>query len=1155
MTMRAMCVRVFAAVVLAGAGGGVGAAEVDLPRFPSVSPDGREVVFSWRGDLWKVAVDGGLASRLTAHPGDELASAWSPDGDWIAFESDRTGRRNVHAMRSDGSAVRQVTFEDGTVSLAGFSADGARVLVSASVEGDTYRSPRPYTAPFEGGPLTRLHDAFGDAPVASPDGERYVFTRGRVGWDRRHYRGADNKDLFVYRGADGSFGRLTSWAGTDGDARWRNDDAIVFLSDRGEGDKNTIELWTMRPDRGEGDALRLTEGDRDIISFDVSRDGRTVVFNRWDGLYTARFGGRRLGEVKRIEIVAPADAFPKREMKDISSEVDEAVLSPDGKVMAYVAFGDVFTRAVAEGSPTRRVTEGMAREREIAWSPDMSRLYFVSDKDGVNSIYAATVSVTRGELVDRFEERTAVRVPETEIAENIAESEPAENSGAGPDEGAPEAAEEVAADNQDKNENEKKNTKEDKPKVAERWQDAVRFEIAPVVVAETDDRAPSPSPDGLTLAFRRGLGDLVLRDLRTGGERVLNESWDFRTDMRWSPLGDHIAYSVSDSDFNTDIWIAPADGSWDAVNVTRHPDNESSPRWSADGKMLALLSEREGDESDVYLVMLDRSMEAKTSLEREAYFKDRAAAVKTRGVIDPIDWDAPAADPEAADEEADEQVAEPPFTPEDLGDAYRRLRRITSYPGSESNLEMTPSGERLVFRASGGAGGTSGVYSVKWDGSDEKRVSTSGSVQQVSMDGSKVVLISSGRASTVGPTGGSEERLNIGETTELDHAALSLQKFHEMARVLGQTFYHPDMKGLDWQALTRDYAELAAAAYTSGEFVEVGRRLMAELSASHLGVTASSDYSNPDFRSSGRLGIDATPVDGGFRVDYVLPRSTTNAGVMGLRVGDVITAIELVPIRAGQTLDQRLAGRSGEETIVTVERAAGNNGGTVSLDLLVTPVSSGVERQLRYDDWQLANAKKVEELSGGRLGYLHIRSMGAPDLVEYERDLYAAAAGKEGLLIDVRSNGGGWTTDLVLASLMYPRHAYTIPRGAHPEKGQGYPRDRLYIQRFNGPVNMLCNEKSFSNAEIISHAFKTLGRGTLVGQETHGSVISTGAFTLVDGTRVRQPFRGWYLPDGTDMENNGAVPDIIVEQTPEDEAAGIDRQLEAAVEDLLKRLD
>jgi tricorn protease len=314
-----------------------------------------------------------------------------------------------------------------------------------------------------------------------------------------------------------------------------------------------------------------------------------------------------------------------------------------------------------------------------------------------------------------------------------------------------------------------------------------------------------------------------------------------------------------------------------------------------------------------------------------------------------------------------------------------------------------------------------------------------------------------------------------------------------------------------------------------------------------------SDYSNPDFRSAGRLGIDATPVEGGFRVDHVLPRGSTNAGDMRLEVGDVITAIELEPIGPMDTLDMRLSGLVGDEIVVTVRRGEGD--AAVSLDLLMTPISSGEERGLRYDDWQLTNAAKVSELSGGRLGYLHIRSMGTGDLVEYERDLYAAANGKEGLLIDVRSNGGGWTTDRILASLMYPQHAYTIPRGAHPVDGQGYPRDRLYIQRYNGPVNMLCNEKSFSNAEIISHAFKTLGRGTLVGQQTYGGVISTGAFTLMDGTRVRQPFRGWYLLDGTDMENNGAVPDIIVDQTPQDEAAGRDRQLEAAVEDLLSRLD
>jgi tricorn protease len=180
--------------------------------------------------------------------------------------------------------------------------------------------------------------------------------------------------------------------------------------------------------------------------------------------------------------------------------------------------------------------------------------------------------------------------------------------------------------------------------------------------------------------------------------------------------------------------------------------------------------------------------------------------------------------------------------------------------------------------------------------------------------------------------------------------------------------------------------------------------------------------------------------------------------------------------------------------------------------------------------------------------------MNQPSLDVYERDLYAAAGGKDGLIIDVRNNGGGWTTDRLLASIMAPDHAYTIPRGADLDAVGHYPQDRLFIQRYTLPINMLCNEKSFSNAEIVAHAFRNLERGTLVGQETHGSVISTGSFSLIDGTTVRLPFRGWYTPDGTDMENNGAVPHRLVLQTPEAEATDHDEQLRAAVEDLLRRL-
>ena len=223
--------------------------------------------------------------------------------------------------------------------------------------------------------------------------------------------------------------------------------------------------------------------------------------------------------------------------------------------------------------------------------------------------------------------------------------------------------------------------------------------------------------------------------------------------------------------------------------------------------------------------------------------------------------------------------------------------------------------------------------------------------------------------------------------------------------------------------------------------------------------------------------------------------------------------------------------------------------------VLIKPTSYSAMSVLRYNDEVAKRRAQVDEMSGGKLGYLHIRSMGIASVRDYERDLFAAADGKDGLIIDVRDNGGGWTTDILLASLTAPNHAYTIPRGANPDlvRKDNYPRDRRLIYAYSRPINVLINQHSFSNAEIFAHSIKTAERGTIIGTQTFGGVISTGSFSLIDGTTVRRPFRGWYLPDGTDMESNGTMPDIDVPQTPTDEVAGNDPQLEAAINELLGR--
>lgn len=1411
---------------------------VDLPRFPSISPDGNTVVFSWRGDLWSVPTEGGHATRLTSHPREETNSLWIPgkrgQPDRIAFNSDRDGYTNAYIMNADGTSLRQVTATDRTFRLSGVSPDGKKLLGYSSREGDVYRATRPYEVSIEGGPIQRVHDAFGSMPVMSDDGKLVAFERGGSDWDRRHYRGPDARDVWVYETKFNDFVQITDWAGNDGMPQFVGDNKIIFASDR---TLETVNLYALELGRNSkpGNPLQLTSFEGlDVQSFDVSADGSTAVILVWDTLYSLDLTADN-AKPQPLAITASEDERDNFELKSIINEVTEAKLSPDGKVMAVIAYGEVFIRATEDGAPTRRVTRNepgnWGRHEGLAWSPDGMTLYFTSDADGTKSIYGATVALTRGEIkagvAEKLGKTTAEETtetapepaakpapkkpapkPEAPISESIVGQwngsitgleplgapedstsltlsistrgdgnlagvltvlgaqydfttityeagalratlivqgteavleatledgtlsgdwtvpamglsgdwsasrmittrsapsliqtralssfdsaafdahsgtfldaefgEPLETShdavqlaartvepttpvsndaaeladtiigtwtgeykgltqlgakqdtaqftwvftgrssrvrgtwdamGAAGDfdrirftersgrfrasithsdtlstftgvlrgnelsgtwqipsmeaagewsatrdgvtttprtpQAAPTAptpptppappAASSAPEAPQPADDSAEDSAEDGPDPT-RWHDAVRFDITPVIQATTNDTEVIPSPDGRWLSFRRDIGNIWLYNIETGEEMPFLEHWDQWSDWRWSPDSQLIAYSVSDRDFNRDVFIAPIDGSFKPVNISMHPDNDLYPRWSADGKILVFTSERTNEEYDVYRVYLDRDIEGLTGPDLEAYYEDAVKAAKATKPLKPGEFGEP----------------EPIIDDLELEDAYLRLRRMTSLPGSEGNLEITPGGDRIIF--TGDADGVS-LWSIDWQGRDRKQLGGSAAVQQIAADGSKLVLVRAGSAATVSPTGGGTEAVRVSDTIRIDLQAQNAQKFAEATRTLGGLFYHPDMKGLDWAELTDRYGRLAAQSRTSGEFDAIANRMLGELNASHLGVRGRDRVAAENAQSNGRLGVDLKELGDRAEVTLVLPGGPAADGEMALKVGDVITHIELEPLAPTTSVEQMLKGRTGTETIITVDRNI--DGETTSLDLLITPTSYGAENNLRYEHWQRERARLVDEWSNGRIGYLHIRGMNQPSLDEYERDLFAAGYNRDALIVDVRNNGGGSTADRVMASLSTSPHAYTVPRGADPSMTTGYPQDRLYIQRYFKPVNMMCNEKSFSNAEIVSHAFKTLERGTLVGQQTYGGVISTGGFSLIDGTTVRLPFRGWYLLDGTDMENNGAMPDIVVPQTPEQEAKDIDAQLRAAVEDLMKRL-
>ena len=1181
---RLLCALVTSSLTFAAAGTLCGA-QVDLPRYPSLSPDGTTVVFTWRGDLWRAASAGGEATRLTSNPAVDVRSAFTPDGSRIVFESERDGLKNLWSMTAQGGDLKQLTELDTSFTLTsvGMLGERAVVFVESALEGDLYRSPRPFVVELSGGTPTRLHDAFGGAASSSADGARVLFERGTSAWSRRGYNGPDNHNVWLFDVATKGFTPLTKYDGNDGLPRFVAGDSFVYISDRGTGALNLHRAKIGAPvDSG----ARLTDFTADDIhGLAVSADGTTAVFGVLGDLWRLDLT-KEGAKAEKLAFSAADDGLLDKENKQVGRSVSDAALSPDGKTMAFVADGDVFVRAIEEKSPTRRVTEGQARERDIAWSADGVTLYFVSDRDGSDSLYGATVAETRAEARERgkgakpevkAEEKADVKVdvkvdaPSTPAPADPAPVAPPTTeppAAAAPAQAEPAAVAPAPAPKETEPEEKKPEEKKLDPKLnAERWADALRIELAPITTGPDDDRRPTPSPNGKSLLFTRNLGDLASLELATGTVTVLRAGWDDELEYLFSPDGSLIAFAESDQDFNKDIWLVPADGSKAAVNVTQHPDNDSRPRFSADGKILTFVSERTNEESDVWLVMLDRDLEGYSPRDLEQYFKDAADAAKKRKPLGSKDDKKDEKKDEKKDDKKDEKKDEKPkllIEELELEDAYLRVRRVTSLAGDEGNLEIAPAGDRLYF--TGSEGKESALFSIKHDGSEQKKLGASFGVAGISFTGDKLFGVNAGQGQTVA-VAGEVKTIDLSAINEIVLARRNAQKLDEVSRIMGRKFYtDPADKKLDWPALTARHRALAVCARTNDEFDFVANMFIGHLDGSHLGVRspdgsggrgAGGASANP--RAQGRLGVSTSAGTGGRVVSAVLQDSPASLANPRLEVGDLITAIDFEPIDPTKSLDIALAGKTGQEVFVSFTRAGSGDGADPAkpreLGAIIVPMSSASERTLRYQSQTLANRAKVAEMSGGRVGYIHIQGMDQASLDRFERDLYASAHGKEALLVDVRNNGRGFTAERLLASIDVREHAYTVPREGDRSRHSSYPQDRLFIQRYTMPMALLCNEKSFSNAEIIAHAFKTLGRGPLVGQQTAGGVISTGSESLVDGTTVRLPFRGWYLArDGRDMEENGAMPDFVVVQTPEDESKALDAQLAKAVEELVKKL-
>ena len=1078
---------------------------IRVPRAPAISPDGDHIAFAWQNDIWIAGIDGGVANRLTIHAATDGAPRFSPNGEHLYFTSNRNGRDQIYRMPVAGGAAEQITYDSNRKSLHGVTADGRYLLISQSTDRGWHysESARVFLLDTTGEePKRMLFDAGVRDAALSPDGTKVLFVRGRSNWNRKGYQGPQAAQLWL---ADLSTSPVTLKRLCKDrerfqniahmDPMWAADGKSYYFNSDPDGVFN-IYHRSLDSDESRQVTDVAADGVDDGVAFpSLSRQGNLLLMRRGFDLVKCDTDS---GDIEAIELYASGDAVASPIERKRQKAATTVAFSPDGKQMAFVSGDDVYVMDRILKEPVR-VTSTAHPESSLLFSSDGSRLFFVSDAGGEMDIWEAT-----------HEQEDGI------------------------------------------------------------WWLADEFKLRQV----TDDRdvegSLQLSPAGSHVAYTKG-SNLFVMDDDGSDHRQVAKMWS-PPNFDWSPDGKWITFATQDDDYNSDIFLVPIDGTREPFNLSRHPDLDVSPTWSGDGKRIAWVGRRDGEEADIYVVELAKSTDEET--ERDEKLKKAIEAMKKgkksqAGGGDKkksADGDGEKAEggngeEKPGSEESDAKAeAEKPAEKKsddiqiDFDGIFDRVDRLRYSDSFESNLIWIEDGATLAFTAT--IDGKRGFYSVKFPRPEApKKIADAPLSQNRWIKESKEFVGHQAGVPANMTLAGKTEKFAFEVRSQRDWREVRMIVFDQGWRAMRDRFYDEAYNNKDWYAIRAKYRPLAAECLGAAEFSELMNMMLGELNASHMGHRGGTDPL-PDFDAQNEW--SATTYHLGLRfehggegpglvVESVIPGGPCARERSLVRAGETLLEVDGVPVGPDVDLEQLLTMEELRDVTLQVRSAAGEQ-----RDVVVRPVASVAG--LLYEEWVEKTRAKVEELSDGKLGYLHIQGMNFTSFRQMEEDLYHAGAGKEGLIIDVRFNGGGSTADHVMTALTQPLHAITRSRGS----GEGYPQDRRVYASWTKPIVMMCNEHSFSNAEIVSHAVKQIGRGRLVGMRTAGGVISTGAVGLLDGGMVRMPMRGWYLATtGEDMELNGCEPDIAfwndpMWNSPSGEDAQLAKAVEALAEDVAK---